>query len=77
VIWTEPKNPYGKIIKYVVYYREGREKAEKSSIIKKELSVPLGPFTNPADHYSISVRAFTGAGGGNRSEPSIVNLERK
>jgi hypothetical protein len=76
VIWTKPENAYGKITKYVVYYREG-EKAEKTSIIKKELSVTLGPFNNPADYYSISVRAFTGAGGGNRSEDRNVIFERK
>ena len=65
--WTEPPNPYGKIVKYVVYYREKENERNEKKVVRNGLSVLLTSLVLDTEYY-ISVQAFTVAGGGKWSE---------
>ncbi len=70
--WTKPQNTYGKIVKYVVYYREtAKEDGYIETIVENGSRVLLTSLEVYTD-YSIYVQAFTVAGGGKWSETKIV-----
>ena len=70
--WTKPQNTFGRIVKFVVYYRKTAEKDGYNEKIVKNPSRILLTSLEVYTDYSIYVQAFTVAGGGSWSETKIV-----
>ena len=72
VSWKKPRNTYGRIVNYVVYYRETAKKKVYKKTIGENRSHTLLISLEVHTNYSIYMRAFTVAGAGNRSETETV-----
>lgn len=69
VSWSKPANTYGRIVKYVVHYRElGEENGYDTTEVSKSHSSEVLTALKVNTEYYVFVQAFTSAGGGKWSE---------
>jgi hypothetical protein len=69
VTWSEPENTYGEIDRYVVYYQETvKENGYNEMTFENGNRARVLTSLQVKTEYSISVQAFTSAGGGKWSE---------